>query len=166
MAPAPPLVSGTVAQAPAAPVAPAAPAPVPAAPLLLDVTPLSLGVETVGGYCDVIIERNTPVPCERTRMFATAADNQTAVNINVAQGESNRFAENTMLGHVELTGIRPAGRGEVQIAVTFEIDADGILGVRAVDQATGQQTAAKIRLGGAVPSQAEMDQMRQRLATR
>jgi molecular chaperone DnaK len=166
MAPAPQLVSGAVAQAPAAPVVPAAPARAPATPLLLDVTPLSLAVETVGGYCDVIIERNTPVPCERTRMFATAADNQTAVNINVAQGESNRFAENTMLGHVELTGIRPAGRGEVQIAVTFAIDADGILGVKAVDQATGQQTAARIRLGGSVPSQAEMDQMRQRIATR
>ncbi len=171
--PAPPVplppAPRTVAQAPAA-VAPAAPAPARAAtagaPLLLDVTPLSLAVETVSGYCDVIIGRNTPVPCERTRMFATAADNQTSVNINVAQGESNRFAENVMLGHVELSGIRPAGRGEVQIAVTFEIDADGILGVQAVDQATGKQTSARIRLGGAVPSTAEMDQMRQRMAAR
>ena len=136
------------------------------APLLLDVTPLSLSVETVGGFCDVIIDRNTPVPCERTRLFATAADNQASVRVRVAQGESNKFGENVMLGHVELSGLRPAQRGEVQIAVTFELDADGILDVHALDQGTGKKTSAKIRLGGAVPAAGDIDAMRQRIERR
>ncbi|MHB9004734.1 MAG: Hsp70 family protein, partial [Coriobacteriia bacterium] len=115
--------------APAVPVAaqkPAARKEDRTAPLLVDVTPLSLAVETVGGYCDVVIERNTPVPCERTRLFATAADNQSLVRVAVAQGESKRFAENALLGQLELSGLRSAVRGEVAVAVTFEIDSDGI----------------------------------------
>ncbi len=155
--------------APAAPIAPiisaASPAkpPKPTAPLLIDVTPLSLAVETVGGYCDVIIERNTPIPCERTRLFATAADNQKLVRVAVAQGESKRFAENASLGQLELSGLRAAGRGEVSIAVTFEIDADGILNVRAKDQGTGKEAKARMRLGGAVPAGKEVDAMRDRV---
>lgn len=155
---------------PAPPVAPppvAAPSPAPrqerAAPLLVDVTPLSLAVETVSGYCDVIIERNTPVPCERTRLFATAADNQTTVRIAVAQGESKRFSENAVLGQIELSGLRAAGRGEVEVAVTFEMDPDGILNVRAKDTQTGKEAKARMRLGGAVPQGAELDAMRDRL---
>ena len=132
-------------------------------PLLLDVTPLSLAVETVRGYCDVVIERNTPVPCERTRLFATAADNQTVVRVNVAQGESRKFDENTLLGQVELSGLRAAPRGEVEIAVTFEIDSDGILDVRASDTTTGHVAKVRINLGGAVPAGADLEGMRARM---
>ncbi|MBN9162318.1 MAG: hypothetical protein BGO98_10855 [Myxococcales bacterium 68-20] len=117
-------------------------------PLLIDVTPLSLGVETVGGYADILIPANSPVPCEKTRTFLTASDGQDTVSIRVAQGESSRFAENTRLGDLELSGLRRARRGEVKVAVTFELDADGILNVRARDQDTGRETAATMRLLG------------------
>jgi molecular chaperone DnaK len=132
-------------------------------PLLIDVTPLSLGVETVGGFCDVLIDANTPVPCDRTRTFATATDGQTQVHVRVSQGESRRFAENTCLGQLELTGIAAAARGEHEIAVTFEIDADGILNVRARDVATGQETAARMQLlGGQGASGGDLEAMRAR----
>ncbi|HEX8796213.1 MAG TPA: Hsp70 family protein [Polyangiaceae bacterium] len=143
--------------------APAPPPPRPA-PLLIDVTPHSLGVETVGGFCDMLIDANTPVPCDRTRSFATAADNQTTVRVRIAQGESKRFAENTCLGEVELAGIQPAPRGATQISVTFEIDADGILNVRAKNVATGQETAARIQLVGAQDDPAAMAAMAARQA--
>jgi molecular chaperone DnaK len=150
---------------PPAPVAPPAPPPPPRpAPLLIDVTPLSLGVETVGDFCDVLIEANTPVPCDRTRSFTTAAAGQTTVRVRVAQGESKRFGENTFLGEVELSGIPAAGRGEPQIAVTFEIDADGILNVRARDVKTGLQTVARIQLVGAQNDPAALEAMRARQA--
>jgi molecular chaperone DnaK len=118
-------------------------------PLLIDVTPLSLSVETVGGYCDVLIPANSPVPCDRTRIFLTAADQQTMVCVNVAQGESRRFHENTFLGQCELTDLPARARGEVRIAVTFEIDADGILNVSATDTDSGRATQARLRLLGA-----------------
>jgi molecular chaperone DnaK len=118
------------------------------APLLIDVTPLSLGVETVGGYTDVLIPANSPVPCEKTRIFRTASDNQISVSIRVAQGESPRFAENTRLGDLELSGLRSAVRGEARVSVTFELDADGILNVRARDPDTGRETVATMRLLG------------------
>jgi molecular chaperone DnaK len=133
-------------------------------PLLIDVTPLSLGVETVGGYSDVLIPANSPVPCEKTRTFLTASDNQTTVSIRVAQGESSRFAENTRLGDLELSGLRPARRGEVKIAVTFELDADGILNVRARDQDTGRETTATIRLLGASTDAEDVRAMAERQA--
>jgi len=138
----------------------------PAAPLLIDVTPLSLSVETVGGYADVIIERNTPVPCERTRSFATASDNQVMVRVNVAQGESVRFGENVRLGQLELSSLRPGARGETKVAVTFELDTDGILGVRAVDKLTGKATSAKIKLGGGMPEVSEVAAMAERMRKR
>ncbi len=129
------------------------------APLLIDVTPLSLRVETVGGYSDVLIAANSPVPCEKARTFLTASDNQTVVFIRVAQGESNRFVENTRLGELELSGLKPATRGEVKILVTFELDADGILNVRARDKETNRETTAAMRVMGASTDQAEVDAM-------
>ena len=157
-APKPKPSSATVPQQPAPHVEPGR-----ASPLLLDVTPLSLAVETVGGYCDVVIERNTPIPCERTKLFATAADNQTTVRIAIAQGESRRFGDNAQLGQVELSGLRAAVRGEVEVAVTFELDADGILNVHATDRGTGLVAKARIRLGGAVPGAGDVESMRDRL---
>jgi molecular chaperone DnaK len=140
----------------------APPAPRVAAPLLIDVTPLSLRVETVGGYCDVLIAANTAVPCDRTRVFLTAADGQTTVIVRVAQGESNRFPDNTFLGELELTGIAPAPRGETQIGVTFEIDADGILNVRAKDVKSGRHTQARLQLLGAQTAPEDVEEMMKR----
>jgi len=148
--------------------APASSTPAPAqsgqsaAPLLIDVTPLSLGVEVAGGYTDVLITANTPVPCDRTRVFRTASDGQTAVVVRVAQGELEKFAANTCLGDMELSGIKAAPRGEVQIEVVFEIDADGILNVRAKDLDSGRETAAKMRLLGAQNDAADVEQMMSR----
>ncbi|MEZ4406499.1 MAG: Hsp70 family protein [Polyangiales bacterium] len=99
-------------------------------PLLLDVTPFSLGVETAGGLCETVIQRNATIPVEQTRNFATVMDNQTAVIIRIAQGESRRFGDNQPLGQLELSGLRPAARGEVVVAVTFELEADGTLSAR------------------------------------
>ena len=107
--------------------------------LLLDVTPLSLGVETMGGVMTKIIERNTTIPARRTEVFSTADDNQTAVDIVVLQGERERAADNRVLGRFRLEGIRPAPRGEPQVEVTFEIDANGILHVSARDKDTGAE---------------------------
>lgn len=115
-------------------------------PLLLDVTPQSLRVETVGGLSQLVIARNSTIPLEQTREFATAYDNQQDVRIRIAQGEQPRFGENQPLGELELSGLRPAPRGDVKIAVTFELDADGTLRVRALDTLTGAQTTAKINL--------------------
>ncbi|MDB5215979.1 MAG: Chaperone protein DnaK, partial [Myxococcaceae bacterium] len=134
------------------------------APLLIDVTPMSLRIETVGGYSDVLIAANSPVPCEKTRTFLTASDNQTVVFIRVAQGESSRFAENTRLGELELSGLKPGTRGEVKILVTFELDADGILNVRAKDKDTDRETKATMRLLGASTDAAEVDAMAARQA--
>ncbi len=123
-------------------------------PLLIDVTPLSLRVETAGGYSDVLIERNTPVPCERTREFVTVANNQDTAWIRVSQGEAPLFSENTVLGEVQLNGLAPAQRGSARIAVTFGLDTDGLLNVRAVDLATGRAAAVELRLfGGTSPGE-------------
>ncbi|MFO0741948.1 MAG: Hsp70 family protein [Labilithrix sp.] len=117
-------------------------------PVLVDVTPRGLIVETAGGYTDIIIPRNSKIPCERTRRFATGRDMQTTVRVRVAQGEGTMFAENTFLGEVELSGLRPASRGEVTVAVTFEVDADGTLKIRARDTQTGQEARATLQLIG------------------
>jgi molecular chaperone DnaK len=130
------------------------PAPPPAAgihyqaPVLVDVTPRGLVVETAGGYTDTIIPRNSKIPCERTRRFATGRDMQTSVRVRVAQGENPAFPQNTYLGEVELSGLRPAARGAVTVAVTFEVDADGTLRVRARDVQTGQEARATLQLVG------------------
>ncbi len=118
------------------------------APVLVDVTPRGLVVETAGGYTDTIIPRNSKIPCERTRRFATGRDMQTTVRVRVAQGENPAFPQNTYLGEVELSGLRPAARGEVTVAVTFEVDADGTLRVRARDVQTGQEARATLQLVG------------------
>lgn len=119
-----------------------------ASTLLLDVTPRGLGVATAGGYCDQIIERNAAIPVEQSRLFSTSTDNQTEVAINVFQGESRRVEQNTLLGQVQLSGIRPTQRGEVKIKVIFEIDTDGILGVSAVNEETGAAQEIRIQLLG------------------
>jgi molecular chaperone DnaK len=124
------------------------PSPSVAPPVLIDVTPLTLSAETVGGYCDAVIARNTPVPCDRTREFVTAADNQTVVRVRVCQGESSRFIENTLLGELELSGLRPGLRGTVQISVTFALDTNGMLHVSARDTQTGHATTAQVHLIG------------------
>jgi molecular chaperone DnaK len=119
-----------------------------AAPVLVDVTPRALVVETAGGYTDTIIPRNSKIPCERTRRFATGRDMQTTVRVRVGQGENQFFPQNTYLGEVELSGLRPAPRGEVVVAVTFECDADGTLRIRARDVQTGQEARATLQLVG------------------
>jgi len=123
----------------------------PAPPLLLDVTPLSLGVETVDGYCEHIIRRNSAIPAGQTKMFTTARDKQETVVVRICQGESRQITGNQLLGEVVLDGLRPATRGKVQIAVRFMIDADGTLKVRAQDVGTGQQQQIAIKLIGELP---------------
>ncbi len=137
----------------------------PIPPVLVDVTPLTLAVETVEGYCDSIIGRNTTVPCSRTREFVTAADNQTSVRVRVSQGESKRFVDNTLLGEIELSGLRPARRGDVRIAVSFALDASGMLVVSAKDLGTGRETSTQVRLVG-LPDAAEVARMAERQAAR
>ena len=126
--------------------------------LLLDVTPLSLGVETMGGVMTKIIERNTTIPARRTEVFSTAEDNQSAVDIVVLQGERERAADNRVLGRFRLEGIRPAPRGEPQIEVTFEIDANGILNVSARDKDTGAEQSITISESSNL-DQAEVERM-------
>jgi molecular chaperone DnaK len=135
------------------------------APLLIDVTPLTLAVETVNGFCDAVIERNTQVPCERTRVFVTAADHQTLVRVRISQGESSQFGENTLLGEVELSSLSPAPRGEVQIAVSFSLDTNGMLAVSAKEVATGRATTTQLRLV-ALPDAGDIARMTQRNAAR
>ncbi|MFO0663170.1 MAG: Hsp70 family protein [Polyangiaceae bacterium] len=118
------------------------------APVLVDVTPRALVVETAGGFTDVLIPRNARIPCDRTRFFSTARDGQTSVRIRVAQGESPRFGDNTFLGELWLTEIPPAPRGALTLDVTFELDEGGTLQVRAKDQATGASTHAVMQLVG------------------
>ncbi|MBI4226773.1 MAG: Hsp70 family protein, partial [Candidatus Omnitrophica bacterium] len=112
--------------------------------LLLDVTPLSLGIETLGGVCTRLIERNTTVPTRKSQVFSTAADSQPAVTIRVLQGERKMANDNVELGRFDLVGIPPAPRGVPQIEVTFDIDANGIVHVSAKDRGTGREQSIKI----------------------
>jgi molecular chaperone DnaK len=126
--------------------------------LLIDVTPHSLCVETAGGYADILVSRNTPVPCERTRDFVTVQDNQDTVVVRVAQGESQQFHENALLGEVQLTRLPLAPRGQTRVSITFGLDSDGMLHVRALDVATGQTAVSELQLVAA-PSSPEVRQM-------
>jgi molecular chaperone DnaK len=146
---------------PPAPLPQSAPPP----PVLVDVTPLTLAVETVEGFCDSIIARNTTVPCSRTREFVTAADNQTSVRVRVSQGESKKFSENTLLGEIELSGLRPARRGDVRVAVSFALDASGMLVVSAKDVGTGRETSTQVHLVG-LPDAQEVARMAARQVAR
>ena len=126
--------------------------------LLLDVTPLSLGIETLGGVMTALIERNTTIPTEKAEIFSTAEDNQTTVEIHVLQGERKMALDNKTIGKFQLTGIPPAPRGLPQVEVTFDIDANGILHVSAKDQATGKEQKIRIESSSGL-SDTEIDKM-------
>ena len=127
--------------------------------VLLDVTPLSLGIETMGGVMTKLIDANTTIPCKKTETFSTAVDNQTAVTIHVLQGERPMAAQNKSIGQFNLEGIAPARRGVPQIEVTFDIDANGILNVSAKDKATGKEQKIRIEASSGL-SQDEIERMR------
>jgi len=116
--------------------------------ILVDVTPLSLGIETLGGIFTRLIDKNTAIPCKKSETFSTAADNQTQVGIKVYQGERDMAADNKFLGHFDLIGIPPSPRGRPQIEVTFDIDANGILNVSAKDKATNKDQSMQIQTSG------------------
>lgn len=132
--------------------------------LLLDVTPLSLGIETMGGVFTRLIERNTTIPSKKSKTFSTADDNQSAVTIKVLQGEREMAADNKVLGNFDLTGIAPAPRGVPQIEVTFDIDANGIVAVQAKDNATGKEQQIKIKANGGL-AEADIKRMVQEAET-
>jgi molecular chaperone DnaK len=127
--------------------------------LLLDVTPLSLGIETLGGVMTKLVERNTTIPAERKQVFSTADDNQTAVTVRVFQGDREMAADNRLLGQFNLEGIPPSPRGVPQIEVKFDIDANGILNVSAKDLGTGTEQTVRIEQSSGL-SETEIEKMR------
>ncbi len=120
-----------------------------ARPVLLDVNPSTLSIQTAGGYAERLLDKNSPIPIERTRVFTTARDNQTRVEIDCCRGESRRYADNEPLGHLLLEGLPPKPRGDLKIEVCFRVDADGILHVRASDLDSGAQQEARLQVFGA-----------------
>ena len=146
------------------PQAPLAPMPMPRAPVVLDVTPRGLGIATVAGYCEELIRRNARVPTETRKLFTTSRDDQDTVRIIVTQGESRRLDTNIVLGDLTLQGLPPRPRGETSIEVTFQLDASGILQVRARDAHTGREQRVSLDLAGAMP-QAEVDASHQHMQT-
>jgi molecular chaperone DnaK len=164
-APMPGLPAPVEAPAPPPPPPPRAPPPIPnrlpgiapkmRAPILVDVTPLTLAVETVGGYVDAVIARNTAVPTSQTRTFTTSKDNQTEVVVKVCQGEEPSFGGNVFLGELQLSGIRASRRGDAAIEVTFELDADGMLQVRAVDLESRREIRTTMKMDAAAPATAQ-----------
>jgi molecular chaperone DnaK len=163
--PVPPRKPGPPPLPGAAPAAPSEPelSPSAVAPVLVDVTPRALVVETVGGWCDVVVQRNAKIPCERIRAFTTSSDMQSVVQVRVAQGEDPTFSQNTYLGQVELSGLRPAPRGQVTIQVRFEVDESGTLKVHATDVSTGNAANATLQLV-AVSGPQSVEQMKVRHA--
>ncbi len=147
---------------PVAPPVARAPMPAPRAPIILDVTPRSLGIGTVAGYCEELIRRNSRVPAEMKKLFTTSRDKQESVRIVVCQGESRRLDHNTILGDLFLEGIPARARGETSIEVTFSLDASGILQVSARDAQTGAEQRATLDLVGAMPQQ-DVEAGRERL---
>ena len=132
--------------------------------LLLDVTPLSLGIETLGGVSTVLIEKNTTVPASKSQTFSTAADNQTSVEVHVVQGERSMAQSNKSLGRFIFDGIPPSPRGVPQIEVTFDIDADGILKVTALDKASNKTQSIRIE-GSTGMSEEEVEKIKQEAVT-
>jgi molecular chaperone DnaK len=126
--------------------------------LLLDVTPLSLGIETLGGVFTRLIDRNTTIPTRKSQVFSTAEDNQTAVTIRVFQGEREMAADNKVLGQFDLVGIPPAPRGVPQVEVTFDIDANGLVNVSAKDKATNKEQQIRIQASGGL-SDSDIEKM-------
>ncbi len=159
--PPPPAAPLSMAPPPSEIPQPAMVMPEQAPPILLDVTPHSLGLEVAGGYCQQIIRRNVPIPAEQTRVFTTARDDQEAAQVRVCQGESRSFEENQALGEVVLSGLRAAKRGEVKIEVVFVLDANGTLDVTARDVDTGTEQATRIDLLGGLTDE-EIEAMRTR----
>jgi molecular chaperone DnaK len=131
--------------------------------LLLDVTPLTLGLETLGGVRTALIEKNTTIPTKKSQVFSTAADNQTSVEVHVLQGEREMAQDNKSLGRFILDGIPPAPRGVPQVEVTFDIDANGILNVSAKDKASGKEQKIRIEGTSGIPKE-EIERMQQEAA--
>merc|ERR1712141_853512 len=131
--------------------------------VLIDVTPLSLGIETLGGIFTRLIEKNTAIPTKKSETFSTAAENQTQVGIKVFQGERDMAADNKFLGHFDLVGIPPAPRGRPQIEVLFDIDANGILNVSAKDKGTNKDQNMQIQTSGGLTKDKIDDELRQEI---
>jgi molecular chaperone DnaK len=121
----------------------------------MDVNPATLAIQTVGGYTERLLEKNAPIPIEKTRVFTTARDNQTRVEIDCCRGEQRRYSDNEPLGTLVLDGLEPKPRGDLKVEVSFRVDADGILHVKAADQASGIAQEAHLQVLGAPTQEAD-----------